>query len=406
MSDAVPAVERGVVASGARLPLIDSLRAIAALLIFAYHALFVTGNLNPGNYGWYLNAGVPLFYAISGLLLFRPFAAAVIEGRPQPSVLAYARHRVFRIVPAYWVALPVVAVVLERTSEVFTPAGIPTYFGFLQIYSLDTFVGGIGQAWTLCVEVTFYAFLPLWGLLCRWVCAGAAGGARRAHRLLILVGGLAAGSLAWKVAAVIAVGDNVSAALIPLTVLPAALDQFAVGMVVAVAVAARNAGAGEGPLLRMAAARPMGLVVAAGVAYWLTGEAHGIGLVSDSPTLGWGGLAITEHELKAVFAAALLLAAVGADPRRGLVGKALAWQPLSRTGEISYGVYLWHLAILVGFAGVASMGQQTHWIGGSDGLVPGWAGVGIAFLITIAVSAASWRLLERRCIDASHRVQR
>ena len=386
-----------------RLPLIDSLRAIAALLIFAYHALFVTGNLNPGNYGWYLNAGVPLFYGISGLLLFGPFAAAVIEGRPRPSVLAYARHRVFRIVPAYWVALPVVAVLLDRAAQVFTPSGIPTYFGFLQIYSLDTFVGGIGQAWTLCVEATFYAFLPIWGLLCTRVCAGAADGAERARRLLILIGGLAAGSLAWKVAAVTLVGDDVSAGLIPLTVLPAALDQFAVGMVIAVAVAAARAGIGEGWLLKAAAASPLAWVVLAGFAYWLTGEVHGIGMFAGSPTLGWGGLAIAEHELKAIFSAALLLAAVGAAPGRGVVGSSLAWKPLRSIGEISYGVYLWHLMILVAFAGVASMAQQTHWIGGSHGLVPGWVGVGIAFLITIAVSSGSWRLLERRFIALSHR---
>jgi len=406
VSDAAPATERSALTPAGRLPLIDSLRAIAALLIFVYHALFVTGTLNPGNYGWYLNAGVPLFYGISGLLLFRPFAAAVIEGRPQPSVVKYARHRVFRIVPAYWVALPVVAVVLGRASDVFSPSGIPTYFGFLQIYSLDTFVGGIGQAWTLCVEATFYAFLPLWGLLCVRVCADAVDGAQRARRMMILAAALAAGSLAWKVAAVTLVGDDVSAALIPLTVLPAALDQFAVGMVIAVALAARKAGAGEDWLLRASASSPFAWVVLAGFAYWLTGELHGIGLFAGSPTLGWGGLAIAEHELKAIFSAALLLAAVGADPGRGVVGSALAWKPLRLIGEISYGVYLWHLMILVAFAGVASMGQQTHWIGGSHGLVPGWVGVGIALLITIAVSSGSWRLLERRFIALSHRAQK
>ncbi|MEI6448311.1 MAG: acyltransferase family protein, partial [Actinomycetes bacterium] len=67
------AVEPG--ARSGRLPLIDSLRAIAALSIFAYHALFVTGNLSSANFGWHLNFGVPLFYAISGLLLFKPFAS-------------------------------------------------------------------------------------------------------------------------------------------------------------------------------------------------------------------------------------------------------------------------------------------------------------------------------------------
>lgn len=154
------------------------------------------------------------------------------------------------------------------------------------------------------------------------------------------------------------------------------------------------------------AARPMACVSVAAIAYLLTGEIHGIGLIAGAPGFGWGALAIAEHELKAIFAAALLLAAVGAVPGRGFVGSVLAWKPLRSTGEISYGVYLWHLMILIAFAGVASMGRQTHWLGGSEGVLPGWAGVAAAFALTIAVSLASWQLLERRCIAASHRARK
>lgn len=386
---------------GKRLPLIDSLRAIAALLIFAYHALFVTGRLSPGDYGWYLNVGVPLFYGISGLLLFRPFAAALVAGTALPSVRSYVRHRIFRIIPAYWLALPVVAVVLERSDQVFSLKGIPTYFGFLQIYSLDSFVGGIGQAWTLCVEVTFYAFLPVWAWLTARVLTRVPDQRARRDVMLAMLLGLVGASLAWKVAAVHSVGDDVSAGLIPLTVLPAALDQFAVGMLIAVAIASPSGAASLGRHRWLPWA---GLACAAG-SYWLIGEVHGIGPVNAEAMFGWGGLAIAEHELKAAFSAGLLVAALSAGSQVGVASRVFGASLLRRAGEISYGIYLWHLMLLIVFAGVSGMGTQVRWLGGDHGLVPGWAGVAIGLVATVAVSSASWQLLERRLIRRSHRVR-
>ena len=100
-----------------RYPLVDAVRAIAALLILAYHAAFVLGGLTPDGAGrWFahLNVGVPLFFAISGFLLYRPFVAARLDGRPPPGLRAYWVRRALRIVPAYWLALTIVAIVLGR----------------------------------------------------------------------------------------------------------------------------------------------------------------------------------------------------------------------------------------------------------------------------------------------------
>ena len=294
-----------------RLPLIDSLRALAALLIFAYHALFVTGNLTSRNYGDYLNVGVPLFYGISGLLLFKPYVAAIISSEGElPSWRAYARHRVFRIVPAYWLALPIVAVLLGRAAQVFTPEGVVTYFGFLQMYRLSTFVGGIGQAWTLCVEVTFYLFLPFWAALLSFTCGRWGSSiAARVRILLAAVAILALASLAWKVAVVGHFGPDQTSALIPLTILPAALDQFAAGMLIAVLVVAREMSEGPNRLLAACGKYPVVAVLVALAAYFLIGTAYG-----NSPLdyrfepSEWGKALIVEHELKTVFVVAMLLA--------------------------------------------------------------------------------------------------
>jgi peptidoglycan/LPS O-acetylase OafA/YrhL len=112
--------------------------------------------------------GVTIFFVISGFLLYRPFVLAQLQEERLPRVRSYAVRRFLRIVPCYWVALTVVALVLGL-DDVFTASGIPTYYGFLQAYSDDTFAGGIGQAWTLCVEVAFYAFLPVWAVFMRAV---------------------------------------------------------------------------------------------------------------------------------------------------------------------------------------------------------------------------------------------
>ena len=150
----------------ARFPLMDSLRAIAALSVFVYHVAFVLGWFDEGLAGRYLrelNLGVSIFFVLSGFLLYRPFVAARVEGEPSPALVPYAIRRVARIVPAYWVALTIIAIWLP-VSGVFTAEGIVTYYGFLQAYDPDTITGGIGQAWTLTVEVSFYILLPILAL--------------------------------------------------------------------------------------------------------------------------------------------------------------------------------------------------------------------------------------------------
>ena len=95
-----------------RFPLLDAMRGIAAGMIVLCHtagvSTFSTDNAL-GAYAARLNMGVTLFFLLSGFLLYRPFFAARIQGRPPIRIRDYARRRVLRIVPAYWVALTVLA---------------------------------------------------------------------------------------------------------------------------------------------------------------------------------------------------------------------------------------------------------------------------------------------------------
>ena len=141
-----------------RFPLFDSLRAIAALSVVAFHVTAisqVSGTPQPG--GWsgdllrQLAGGVTVFFLISGFLLYRPFVVARLGGRPLRA-RDFARRRILRIVPAYWVALTALAIYPGLTG-VFTSHWW-VYYGYLQVYSAGTIDKGLPPAWSLCTEVT------------------------------------------------------------------------------------------------------------------------------------------------------------------------------------------------------------------------------------------------------------
>src|SRR4051812_10841150 len=119
----------------ARFPLFDSLRAIAALSVLGFHAAFAAGVYNSDSplrpFTLRLDVGVSVFFLISGFLLYRPFVKARMAGVKPPATGPYAWRRFLRIVPAYWVALTVIALWLP-VHDVFTSAHWPLYYGFGQ----------------------------------------------------------------------------------------------------------------------------------------------------------------------------------------------------------------------------------------------------------------------------------
>jgi peptidoglycan/LPS O-acetylase OafA/YrhL len=167
-------------ATGTRLPRVEGARALAACSIVVYHvwrygtesgpaALGPIGRLMP-----HLPLGVTLFFTLSGFLLYRPFAAALLRARPRPDLVAYLRNRALRILPAYWVILLVTGVVmgativnydLQRGSLATRPGLLIRDAFFVQNYDPGTVLTGIGPAWSLAIEAVFYLVLPILVLL-------------------------------------------------------------------------------------------------------------------------------------------------------------------------------------------------------------------------------------------------
>jgi peptidoglycan/LPS O-acetylase OafA/YrhL len=368
-----------------RFPLVDSLRAIAALAIVAFHAGLYAGVANSTSIASRivanLQVGVPIFFLISGFLLYRPFARARLEGVSAPRTGAYAWRRFLRIVPAYWVALTLAAVVGVAGS--FTLWHAPVYYGFAQIYRTSTYAGGLGQAWTLCVEVTFYAMLPLWALAMRALPTPRTDRAWLRQELAALAA-LFAFSVAYKAIVALSMDLNSFEAQPFLMVLPNFCDQFAVGMGIAVV-----------SLYAQRAERPVGVVRALDAHAWVSWAVAAAALAVVCAGIGITGKIgdpltrttfMLRHELWTVVALGLVLPAMLGDFGRGLPRRVLALRPLAFLGLVSYGVFLQHLTWML---------LLQRW-----GFHSGWAGwLAVGGAGAIALGAASYYLVERPALS-------
>ena len=155
-----------------RVASLTGVRAVAAMLVVGTHAAYTTGKYTHGYWGLVgarMEIGVPMFFVMSGYLLFRPWVKSAATGSPWPSVSRYARQRVRRIMPAYVVTV-LIAYVLYHYREAGPNPG-HSWLGLIrnltltQIYT-DGYLGkylhqGLTQMWSLAVEAAFYVTLPL-----------------------------------------------------------------------------------------------------------------------------------------------------------------------------------------------------------------------------------------------------
>jgi peptidoglycan/LPS O-acetylase OafA/YrhL len=327
-----------------RFPMLDGVRAIAALSVVVLHVSDRSGfsqHQLVGALTARLNVGVALFFVLSGFLLYRPFVAARVDGRPDSTVAHYLRRRALRILPGYWVALAVTAGV----GWVSFALGWWRYAFFLQPYNIYSLFSGINPAWTLSIEVLFYISLPLWVVVARRLLTGRARDVQLRAELWA-VGALAVFGIAFRTAAVLI--QNTSLWVISY---PAHLAWFAGGM----GLALLSLWLEDRPaprLLRPLIASPAACWGAALLAYLLAAYASGLprGLGSSPTPLE----NIVGHVLYLVVAVLVTLPAIAGPPApsarpvgvargvsaaiRGLLGHPLAlW-----LGAISYGIFLYH----------------------------------------------------------------
>lgn len=313
-----------------RRPALDGLRALGALAVVVHHAWQYSGHPAPWNLWLQLSLGVALFFCLSGFLVYAPWAS----GRP-PRIGRFYALRAARILPLYYLTLVAALVLLAGTGhprDIDDGRALLGFAVFAQNY-VPELAGHLNPpTWTLAIEVTFYALVPLIGLLAR-------------RRVVVLVA-LTAASLAWSKL-------MPEPAVVRQTLLDV-LGLFCVGMIARVLVEGRR------------------------VPKWLNRAllAGGAALVVTYAT-GRLGHALGTLPAGIGFAAIVVACAAPDAPRL------LSARPLAYLGTLSYGVYLWHYPVLLG---LQAHGLLPHSFAATCALV-GAASVGLA--------ALTWHFVEQ-----------
>jgi peptidoglycan/LPS O-acetylase OafA/YrhL len=337
---------------------IDGVRGLAALGVLVFHVWLYRDNRHHGarhalvdHLLFSLNVGLILFFVLSGFLLYRAYARAAVQGTGLPSTTDYARRRIKRIVPAYYACgLGCVALYATIGPDDILPAvrELPAFAVFAQNYSLNTLMQLNPVLWTLSVEAAFYVALPL----IAWAARG------RASFLLALV----AVGIGFNV-----LDQTVFNSEIPGKTLPAYIGIFAIGMLAALALERRNTSLTPASTW---------MCMLLGVAIVILRAAWTESPVLFDPLLRSAALA----PLSALgFGLVIAAAAEG----RGPAVAWLRWRPLAYAGLVSYGLYLWHVPVILVLNERGAL---------PTALLPR---LGMVLAITLAIATVSWRLIEQ-----------
>ncbi|WP_454050495.1 acyltransferase family protein [Cellulomonas sp. Marseille-Q8402] len=342
--------------SSTRVEGVDALRGLAAIAVFVCHIGGYWGFLDlPGKLPQLIAAGahgVDVFIVISGFCLALPLAGH----RRGLRVPSFYGRRAWRILPPYYVALAIAAVLALLPATWHLTVARQATFGdvLLHLVTGQAWVPGEvgtinGSLWSVALEAQLYLLFPL--LVLAW---------RRWGIVPVLVGAIVL-DLVWRSAGALGGPAPLGSDL----VVPARLDQFVAGMACAVVIRAGFAWSTRRSLVTFAVATLVAL---------------------GTSTLNLG--IVTGVTWAAAGASAVLLLA-------GPVGRALGGTTLERFGARSFSFYLLHQPVLLVLAPLVAV---------LPGGTPGQLVLGglLALAITVALAEVLYRAVEM----PSHRAGR
>lgn len=339
----------------AYLPAVDGLRAIAIAAVFIYHA---HAGWLPGGY-----LGVDLFFAISGFLITRGLLDEHSERRGVDLKRFWIR-RARRLLPAAFVFI----FVLITAAQAFFPGDLRSLRGvalaaigyatnWYLIFSEQSYFDTVGRPqllqhlWSLAVEEQFYLVWPL-----ALVGALRVLSRRAVFGMTVLLGLTSVVLMAMLYRG----GADVSR-------LYYGTDTHAVGLLLGAALAFVE------PVWRRSTSRTL----------WTAIELGGVAaLVALVALFAWLGEARPFlYEGGFLLAALVSLALIVPASTRGRFAAVIGSGPLRWVGVRSYGIYLWHPALL-GLVGAMRLD------------LPAPVMVGLAALATVLVADLSFRWVE------------
>ncbi|MGA6166318.1 acyltransferase family protein [Amycolatopsis magusensis] len=324
-----------------------------------------------------LHVSLPIFFVLSGVLLYRPWVLAALGGTKKPGVKPYLWRRALRTLPAFWVALAVVLIAfnsegIQNVWHVVRP------FLLLQVYESEAYLFGLEQSWSLATEIAFYALLPVLAWALNRVARGGADVAAKARRIVLVLTAVAVAGFAFA-----AYTFTDSMGLWPIEdKWPLKWMGFiAAGMALATLSAAAEIAPEKSPrLYRFLARKPASAWAAALVVYLIACfQPFGEPGSANYPGMAQG---LIEHVLYLSFGLLAVAPLTLPNSRSKLIDAVLTNPVMLYLGKVSYGLYLWHIAIIYFY---------NEGVFGADGF---WELLAICFFGSLVAATLSYYLIE------------
>jgi len=337
-------------------PCLDGVRGVAILLVLLCHipSLPLQGGF----------IGVDLFFVLSGFLI-TSLLLEEWQATGRISLGAFYARRALRLIPALIVLLGAFVIFSDLREDRVASNGMRQSALMTLFYSANWFLAfqkfprvELSATWSLSVEEQFYLVWPLLLLMMLRL------GASRRTMAGVVIAGMAA-SAATRIV------------LLQTGATPGRIffgtDAHADGLL---------AGALTGMVVSWGAGSRRLLDLGALVALGLMAVMVAVGWQADSGMIRFGYPALN-------LGAAVLVASLVTSPA---LRRPFEFGPLVWLGRISYGVYLWHIAVF--------------WMPGKLGWIGGWAYWPAAIVLTIGLAAVSFYGLERPILRFKKRYER
>jgi peptidoglycan/LPS O-acetylase OafA/YrhL len=362
---------------------IDVLRGVAAVSVLLYHAVALgnMGDLKFGTLeifirnGW---MGVDLFFVISGFVI----TLALAKDMNIPGKRFYSRffvRRFYRIAPLYYLTILVFILMLQPHLFFLSWESQVAHFGshLLFLHNLHPSTHGsiVGPNWTVALEVQFYIFICLM--------------IKKLIKMNPLVVYFLFVSTAWLWKFVITLilepgASNANTQSIFSQMLPGTLDEFGVGVFLALLVFRRK---NEGRIEKAFSLIEKNSYYQIGILSLFAGSFY-FHLRFLNSLNYWGNpFAIVFFRTTLAISFGLLLVfVISKSSKSDYLGSALRF-----LGKISYGIYLWHILIII------VVNERLPWLQGYKVLV-------LVTVLTLILAAYTYFIIEKPMIKKGAQV--
>ena len=362
------------------IPGLDGLRAIAFLLVFAFHTDYL-------QFGW---VGVSLFFVLSGFLITGILLDMKKTLATKDYFFKFYGRRFLRIFPLYYFYLILMtALAIWLFSISYRPLYMQIFLDqvwYAIFYVYDFFFGTIAfnysffldHFWSLSVEEQFYIFWPLLILLVP----------EKSLKKLFL--GFIALGLIFRIVFLFVYSAGVFrflGATAPLAIFPlpfSHMDAFAFGAYISRFAIPKA----KEQFLPLLVALP---IIGFGSQYIATGEIGTISSLGYPLLLPKAYQFIWGYTLLNYFFAITIYSVV----KHGLFNRFLEWPPLRYLGKISYGLYVYHFPVMWFAIRVRDFGVVDPFAKPVIAL--------ISFIATLLVASLSYKYLEKPLLNLKDR---